>query len=41
MELLAGARLRDLLDECEQLCKIIGQSVVTTKGYKKKPETDE
>src|ERR1700730_9430191 len=41
MEMLPGTRLADLLDECEQLCKIIGQSVVTTKGYTKKTETED
>jgi four helix bundle protein len=41
MELLREARLADLLDECEQLCRIIGQSVVTTKGYTKKTETED
>ena len=34
-ELLAAKRLHVLLDECDQLCKIIGQSVVTTKGIRK------
>jgi len=33
-ELLPGARLADLLDEAEQLCKIFGQSTVTAKGLK-------
>ncbi len=31
-ELLPGQRLSELLDECDQLCRIIGQSVVTAKA---------
>jgi four helix bundle protein len=31
-ELLPSARLTDLRDETEQLCRIIGQSTVTAKG---------
>ena len=27
-------RVNELLDECDQLCKIIAQSIVTTKGNK-------
>jgi four helix bundle protein len=30
-ELLTEARLSGLLDECTQLCNIIGQSIVTAK----------
>lgn len=30
-ELLPGARMSDLRDECEQLCNIIGKSVVTAR----------
>src|SRR5437868_13852479 len=37
-ELLPGARLADLLDEAEQLCKIFGQSTVTAKGLKQLPD---
>lgn len=31
-ELLPEPRLADLLDECTQLCNILGRSVATTKG---------
>lgn len=30
-ELLAGHRMSELLDECDQLCSIIAQSIVTAK----------
>ncbi len=30
--LLPGAKMNDLIDECHQLCKIIGQSVATAKS---------
>ncbi|MDQ3329457.1 MAG: four helix bundle protein [Planctomycetota bacterium] len=30
-DLLPGQRLEDLLEECGQLCNIIGKSIVTTK----------
>ena len=33
--LLPEARVADLLEECTQLCKIIGQSIVTAKGTKR------
>jgi len=36
-ELLPEARMADLLDECTQLCKIVGQSIVTAKGKKTRP----
>ena len=36
-ELLPVARVGDLLDECEQLGKILAKSLVTTKG---KPRDD-
>jgi len=38
MEMLPETRLGDLLDEASQLCRIIGQSIVTTKGYTKRNE---
>ncbi len=31
-DLLPEARMADLLEECTQLCKIIGQSIVTAKA---------
>ena len=31
-ELLPGARLGELQDECDQLCRILGKSVATAKG---------
>lgn len=34
-EMLPEHRMGDLLDECNQLCNIIGQSVVTAKANKK------
>jgi len=34
-ELLATARIRPLLDECDQLCRILGKSVSTAKGKRK------
>jgi four helix bundle protein len=34
-ELLTEDRLAELLDECNQLCNIIGQSIVTAKANKK------
>ena len=34
-ELLPDARMTKLLDECTQLCKIVGQSIVTTKVKRK------
>ena len=33
-ELLPEHRMGELLDECDQLCKIIGQSIVTAKENK-------
>lgn len=36
-EMLPEHRMRELLDECNQLGNIIGQSIVTTKGKKKAP----
>ena len=36
-EMLAAAVMGDLLDEANQLCNIIGQSLVTAKGLKKPP----
>jgi four helix bundle protein len=33
-ELLPEHRMGELLDECDQLCNIIGQSIVTAKGNK-------
>jgi len=39
-DLLSERRIGNLLDECNQLCNIIGQSVVTAKNLKKiEPET--
>jgi four helix bundle protein len=35
-EMLPEHRLSELLDECNQLCNIIGQSIVTTKDNKGK-----
>jgi four helix bundle protein len=35
MELLTEKQVGDLLDECNQLCNIIGQSVVMAKNVKK------
>jgi four helix bundle protein len=37
-ELLTKGNLADLLDECNQLCNILGKSTVTAKGIKKEPE---
>jgi len=37
-ELLPQARLTEILDEATQLANIIGQSIVTTKGFTKKTE---
>ena len=34
-ELLSTAQIGNLLDECQQLCNIIGKSVVTAKGLGK------
>lgn len=34
-ELLSGARMDDLRDECEQLCNIIAQSIITAKSKRK------
>jgi four helix bundle protein len=34
--LLPEARVADLLEECTQLCRIIGQSIVTARGAKRK-----
>jgi four helix bundle protein len=36
--LLPAARLGDLIDESEQLARIIGQSIATAKGIRKKSE---
>ncbi len=38
-ELLPQARMVELLDECSQLCNIIGRSIVTAKGNKPKRTT--
>jgi len=35
-EMLPEHRMGELLDECNQLCKIIAQSIVTAKERKKK-----
>jgi four helix bundle protein len=35
-EMLTKHKMAELLDECNQLCNIIGRSIVTTKGNKKK-----
>jgi len=35
-EMLPEHRMGELLDECNQLCNIIAQSIVTTKGNAKK-----
>ena len=35
-ELMPPERLTELLDECNQLCNIIAQSIVTAKGNKNK-----
>jgi four helix bundle protein len=35
-ELLPQPRVRGLLDECEQLCRILGKSVSTAKNRKKR-----
>ncbi|PYS71607.1 MAG: four helix bundle protein [Acidobacteria bacterium] len=35
-EMLPEHRMGELLDECNQLCNIIGQSIVTTKQNKKR-----
>ena len=37
-QLLPEARMADLLSECTELCKIIGQSIVTVKGKTAKKE---
>ncbi|MEK6325826.1 MAG: four helix bundle protein [Acidobacteriota bacterium] len=36
IELLPEHRMSELLDECDQLCNIIGQSIVTAKDNKEK-----
>jgi four helix bundle protein len=38
-EMLTEHKMAELLDECNQLCNIIGRSIVTTKGTKKKPSS--
>ena len=38
-EMLPEHRIGDLLDECNQLCNIIGQSVVTAKANKDRKAT--
>ena len=39
-ELLSEAQMADLLDECNQLCNIIGKSIVTAKSNQQpKPST--
>ena len=35
-EMLTKHKMVDLLDECNQLCNIVGRSIVTAKGNKKK-----
>lgn len=35
-EMLPEHRMGELLDECNQLCNIIGQSIMTAKGNKKR-----
>ena len=39
-ELLPARRISRLLNECEQLCKILGKSVSTAKGRRKPPPPD-
>jgi hypothetical protein len=36
-ELLTEHRLAELQDECNQLCKIVAQSIVTAKANKTNP----
>jgi four helix bundle protein len=40
-KLLPYKKMNQLIDECNQLCNIIGASVVTAKGIKRKKEKDE
>ena len=35
-ELLPAKRIEAVLDECEQLCRILGKSVATAKGKRRK-----
>ncbi len=35
-EMLTEHKMAELLDECNQLCNVIGRSIVTTKGSAKK-----
>lgn len=35
-ELLSAQRIEELLDECDQLCRILGKSVATAKGKGRK-----
>lgn len=37
-ELLPEVRMSDLLDECDQLCRILGQSIVTAKRNRGKKD---
>lgn len=36
-EMLTEYKMAELLDECNQLCNIIGRSIVTTKANRKRP----
>jgi four helix bundle protein len=38
-EMLTEHKMSELLDECEQLCNIIGRSIVTTKENKTKTQS--
>ena len=38
-EMLTEHKMAELLDECNQLCNIIGRSIVTTKGNKTKTQS--
>jgi four helix bundle protein len=40
-EMLTEHKMSELLDECNQLCNIIGRSIVTTKENKKKTSSTE
>ena len=40
-ELLPAQKMADMIDECNQLCNIFGQSIVTAKGLNKDEEREE
>jgi four helix bundle protein len=40
-KLLPGSKMNDIIDECQQLCNILGKSTVTAKGLGKDREKEE